>query len=280
MVYPLGMYSPEIKRDTVERLFDAVSIYGFKEMQLNFSSVCGEEMPEKIEPEFAARIKKAADDRGIVISAVSGTFNMIHPDPAVRAEGVVRFEQIAAICSILDCKVITLCTGTRDRDLMWRWHDDNEKPDAWDDLLDTTEKLIPIADKYDVILGIETEASNVVNTPEKALKLINSFETDRLKIIFDPANLFRKGMAKPENAVKVIEEAFALLKDYIVIVHGKDIHAGDGISFTSAGRGIVPFERMLELLDDIGYNGSIIIHGMRDETEFPYSVAFMNELMR
>ena len=59
---------------------------------------------------------------GVEIVAINGTYNMIHPDPAVRDEGVRRFETIAAACAPLHCNFVTLCTGTRDPDNMWRWH--------------------------------------------------------------------------------------------------------------------------------------------------------------
>lgn len=276
----LGMFSPEIARDTVERLFDAAKLYGFESMQFDFLSVCPDELPAKIAPALTARIRHAANRRGITISAVNGTFNMIHPDPAQVEDGIRRFSELAAACPDLDCRLVTLCTGTRNAESMWRPHPDNETPNAWDDLLRTLEKLLHIADRYGLCLGIETEASNVVNTPERARRLLDTVRSDRLKIIFDPANLFHAGMAHPENAEAVVTHAFSLLSRDIVLAHAKDIHAGDGISFTSAGRGIVPFERVFSLLDSIGYQGPVIAHGIHDEAEFPFSVAFLSAINR
>ncbi len=279
MLRKLGMFSPEIERDTIDRLFDAVRLYGFSEMQFDFLSVGDEEMPATIQSDLTARIRKAADEHNITIRAVNGTFNMIHPDPSVVADGIARFELIAAACQTLGCKIITLCTGTRSTEHMWKYHPDNESASAWTDLLSTMEKVISIAEKYDVTLGIETEASNVINTPERARLLLDTMKNKRLGIIFDPANLFHEGTARPELATGIIEHAFELLKDDIILAHAKDIHAGDGIRFTSAGRGIVPYERMFELLDSLGYQGPIIAHGIHDEAEFAYSVAFLNSLI-
>ena len=275
----LGTFSPELKRDTIERHFDAMRIYGFEEVQYDFLSAGGVEMPEKIDPALVRRIRAAADARGIRIRAVNGTFNMIHPDKAMVDTGVAGFREIAAACEGLGCGIVTLCTGTRNTQSMWRPHPDNETPEAWDDLIQTALRLRNIADEFGLTLGVEIEASNVINTAEKAVRLLDAMQGDCFGIIMDPANLFHAGKAKPENAVAILEHAFELVKDRIILAHAKDIHAGDGISFTSAGRGIVAFERYFELLDSIGYDGPVIAHGIHDEGEFAYSVAFLNTLM-
>lgn len=276
----LGMFSPEITRDTVERLFDAAAVYGFEAMQFDFLSVCAEEMPHAVDAKTIRRIKNASLASGVGICAVNGTFNMIHPDKCEVEDGIERFRAVAAAAAELESPLITLCTGTRCRESMWRPHAGNETAQAWDDMIDTCGKLCDIAAANGVLLGVETEASNVVNTAEKALKLVAGSGLSGLKIIFDPANLFHAGDAHPENAVEIVEHAFGLLKDHIALAHGKDIHAGDGIDFTSAGRGIVPYERMFALLDGIGYDGPVVLHGIHDESEFAYSTQFIQRLMK
>ena len=91
--------------------------------------------------------------------------------------------------------------------------------------------------------------------------------------------MFHPGTACAEKATDIVEHAFDLLKEDIVLAHAKDIRAGEGIAFTSAGRGIVPFRRFFELLDSIGYAGPVVAHGIHDEAEFPFSTAFLNGLM-
>lgn len=279
MTYPLAMYSPELRRDTVERLFDAVKLYGFEQVQFDFLSVCEEELPPSLEAPLLDRVKLAAADRCLTICAVNGTFNLIHPNRQVVAENIARFEVLAKGCTALGCKLITLCTGTRDRTSMWRWHEENESPEAWDDLLWAMEQLLTIAKRYDLLLGVEPEASNVVNTPEKARLLLDTMQSDQLKVIFDPANLFHVGDARPEKAISILEHAFGLLWEDIALAHGKDIHAGEGISFTGAGRGIVPYEHFFSLLESIGYQGPLVAHGIHSEADFPYSVAFLRSLL-
>ena len=47
-------------------------------------------LPDAIPEEAATAIRAASTAAGVEIAAVSGTFNMIHPDPAVRADGLRR----------------------------------------------------------------------------------------------------------------------------------------------------------------------------------------------
>ncbi len=280
MTGKLGMFSPEISRDTVERLFDAAAVYGFEAMQFDFLSVCGEELPRRVDREIIGRIKRASSASGVEICAVNGTFNMISPDKGEVEDGVERFRAVAAAAAELGSPLVTLCTGTRCKESMWRPHPDNETASAWDDMLETCRRLCDIAAYNGVLLGVETEASNVVNTAEKALRLVEGSGLKGLKIVFDPANLFHVGDARPERAEGIVEHAFSLLKDHIALAHGKDIRAGGGISFTSAGRGIVPYETVFRLLDGIGYDGPVVLHGIHDESEFAYSTQFIKRLMK
>jgi sugar phosphate isomerase/epimerase len=276
----LGTITTEIRRSTIEETFDAMVAYGMLAMQLSFASVCGEEMPAAIPASMAKRVGNAARERGMNISCVSGTFNMAHPDPAVRAEGLRRFEGIAAACADFGCDVITICTGSRHPESMWRWHDDNLLPAAWEDMLETAYKMREIVLRYHVRMGLETEASNVVNCPEKARKLLDALGSDSVGIILDPANLFQAGEADPARVRAVLDHAFDLLGQDILLAHGKDILAGPGIAFTAAGQGIVDFPYFLSLLTKIGYSGDLIIHGVKQESRFPASIAHIRTSLK
>ena len=275
----LGMILGEIQRPTLEELLQAVRGYGFTQIQFGYASVCGTDMPEALEPEFVQSIRTQAQASGIEIVAVSGTWNMIHPDTAVREQGLARLDVIAESCQHLGCDFVTLCTGTRNRESMWRWHADNQTQSAWDDLLVTMQGALEIAERHGVVLGIECEASNVVNTPERARQLMDTFGSPRLKIIMDVANLFQPGEAREENVRPIMDNAFALLGDDIRIAHGKDIQAGEGLTFTHAGNGIIDFGYYVEKLRTSGYTGGMLLHGIKEERYMSESVSFMRDVL-
>ncbi|MDL2288509.1 sugar phosphate isomerase/epimerase [Oscillospiraceae bacterium OttesenSCG-928-F05] len=275
----LGMYTAELRRESVEELFGAALRLGFELVQFSFASVLSEELPPVIDDALAGRVRRAADAAGVAIAAVNGTFNMAEADGAKRAEDLRRFEEIVRACGALGCGIVTLCTGSRNRESMWRWSPENDSADAWETVRETVEAAVAIAEKYGVTLGVEPEASNVVNSPERARKLLDSVGSPRLKIIFDPANLFQAGEALPQNVRPVLERAFDLLGGDICLAHGKDITPGEGLAFTSAGRGIVDFAFLFEKLRQADYTGGIILHGMKREEEFAESVAHIRKTL-
>jgi sugar phosphate isomerase/epimerase len=136
-----------------------------------------------------------------------------------------------------------------------------------------------VAERHDLLLGIETEASNVVNSPERARRLLDEMQSPRLKIIMDVANLFQRGDARPENVRPIIDKAFALLGGDLQIAHGKDILAGDGLAFTHAGNGIIDFGYFVDQLQAVGYTGGMLMHGIKDERYFPQVVSYMTGIL-
>ena len=276
----LGTFSPEIAAASTAELFRKAKDYGFTQMQYSYQTDDGEEMLPRIPDTLNREIAAEAALNGIEIVSVNGTFNMAHPDPDVRGDGVARFEKVAASCGVYGCKLITLCTGSRSLERMWAPHPDNNTPEAWNDMRSSMERLVPVADKYDVYLGIEIEASNIINTAEKAKKIIEELGSSRLRIIMDAANLFLPGTAKRENVRPVIERAVGLLAPWITLAHGKDIKEGDGLAFTCAGKGIVDFEFFLAELKKAGYRGGMVLHGIKNENDMRPCVEYMNGIAR
>lgn len=138
-------------------------------------------------------------------------------------------------------------------------------------------RLAKVADSCGVLLGVETEASNVVNTPARARRFMDEVGSDRIGIILDPANLFQIGEADTVNVRGILDKAFAYLGKDIILAHGKDILAGPGLAFTAAGKGIVDFDYMLKLLAESGYEGGMILHGIKNPADIAGCVAFMRK---
>ncbi len=215
-------------------------------------------MPDAIPAGAAEAVASAAARTGVAIAAVSGTYNMIHPDEAMREAGHRRLAVLAERSHAMSNRLITLCTGTRDPLDQWREHPENDTPEAWRDLLRAMETAIGIADRCDVDLGIEPELANVVNSAEKARRLIDEMRSPRIKIVLDPANLFETTTLDEQRTT--VSAAIDLLADRIVMAHAKDRNP-DG-SFATAGKGVLDYAHYLARLKAIGFTGSLIAHGL------------------
>ena len=272
----LGIFAKTFARPSVEEVFGAVAKHHLRCAQFNFSCAGLPGLPEHIELELARRIRKTAEERRISIAAVSGTFNMIHPNTLKRREGLRGLEVLAAACSRIDTQVITLCTGTRDPEDMWRRHPDNDRPEAWRDLHVTLTKALTIADKHGVTLGLEPETGNVIDSARKARRLLDEFQSPRLKIVMDAANLFHPG--ELPRMSEVVEEAFDLLGRDLVMAHAKGL-PGDGHSNSPVpGDDALDWELIFSCLRKSGFDGPVILHGVV-EADVARSLSFLREMM-
>ena len=230
---------------------------GFEGVQYNMACSGLAAMPDHIPEDAVEAVAAAARVTGQLIFAVSGTYNMIHPDPAVRRAGERRLAVIAGACRGMGSPLITLCTGTRDPDDQWRHHPDNATREAWRDLIASFEAALAIAERHDVLLGVEPELANVVSSAGAARRLIDEMQSPRIRIVLDPANLCE--VAEPAERRSVIAEAVHLLADRIVMAHAKD-RAADG-SVATAGQGVIDFGHFLSRLKQSGFDGPLVAHG-------------------
>jgi sugar phosphate isomerase/epimerase len=58
--------------------------------------------------------RAAADQAGVALAAISGSFNAAHPDPAHRETYLDRFPHLCAAARNLQIEIITLSSGSRD----------------------------------------------------------------------------------------------------------------------------------------------------------------------
>jgi sugar phosphate isomerase/epimerase len=188
---------------------------------------------------------------------------MIHPDPPRRHDGLRRLRVLAEASPRLGVPVITLCTGTRDPDDMWRRHPENDTAGAWRDLLASMREAVRIAEATGVTLAFEPEVTNVVDTAWKARRLLEEIGSPRLKVVMDGANLFHAG--ELPRMREILEEAFALLGRDVVLAHAKDLSHDGEAGHEAAGQGVLDYDRYVSLLRAAAYTGPLILHGLRED---------------
>ena len=268
----LGIFEIVFPRPTLGATLDAVVDHGLRYVQLDLASAGLPSIPNRIPPDVASHIRHETERRGITIAAVSGTYNMIHPDREVRDEGLAGLRTIAAACETMGISVVTLCTGTRNTESMWRRHPENDSAEAWQDLVESLSAALEIADEHGVTLAFEPEPANVVSSASRGRDLLREFDHPRLKVVMDVANIVATD--RDRSPRKVLDEAFELLGDHVVVAHGKDLRA-DGF-FCAAGQGVVPWNHALALFRSVGFNGPVILHSLT-EHEADQSIAFMRD---
>jgi sugar phosphate isomerase/epimerase len=253
----LGIFAKTFPGTTPEAVLAAARDAGYACVQFNLACCGLPSMPDDLPPGMAAAIAEASARTGVVIAALSGTYNMIHPDPSVRAQGLRRLELLLSEARAMGTSLVTLCTGTRDPEDQWRRHPDNDTPEAWADLLTEMEKAAALAEAFGVDLGIEPEHANVVSSAASAAQLLREVPSPRLRIVLDPANLVE---GADTDQPRLFAEACDLLGDRIALAHAKDRDAMGAV--VPAGTGIIDFDAFFTRLAGIGFAGPVITHGL------------------
>lgn len=266
----LGIFAKTFVRGSLPETLDAVVDSGLRTIQFNMGLTGGSSLPDEISAELAAEVREEVARRGLLMAALSGTYNMAHPDPAVRADGARRLETVIAAAPALGTSVVTLCTGSRDAVDMWRRHPDNATPEAWRDMRASLEPALEVAEHHGVTLAFEPEHNNVVDSAAAGRRLIDELGSPHLKVVIDGANLFSSGDL--DRQADTLREAFDLLGDHLSLAHAKDVR--DDGTIVAAGQGDLDYHLYLELLAQHDSSVPVVLHGLA-EGEVPDSVAFV-----
>ena len=189
----IGIMAKTFVRPTLEATLDAIAAHGIRSIQFSLSCAGLPDLPDRIDPGLCDHIRHEMARRNLSMAAVSGTFNTIDPDTDQRRDGLRRLKDLASACERLGTNVITLCTGTRDPDYMWRRHPDNDAPEAWEDMITSMRRAVQDAEPSGVTLAFEPEVANVVDSARKARRLMDEIGSPRLKVVMDGANVFHRG---------------------------------------------------------------------------------------
>jgi sugar phosphate isomerase/epimerase len=269
----IGIFSRTFRRDSLEGVLDAVAGHNLGAIHFNLACAGLDPLPEDLGEDDCLRIRNAFDRRGLVMVGLSGTFNAIDPDLGARRAMTRRCARLIERAPALGADLVTLCTGSRDAVDKWRWHEGNARPDAWRDLCETLDQLLPAAEAAGVMLGIEPEQGNIIRSAPLARRLLDEVRSRALRIVMDGANLLHE--ENLPRMAEVLTEAFDLLGPDIVSVHAKD-YTGDKVQ-QAAGTGMLDYETYLRLVARRGYTGPIILHNL-DESQVDGCVAFVRRM--
>jgi sugar phosphate isomerase/epimerase len=266
----LGIFAKTFKGEVPQPILAAAARAGYASVQYNMACSGIGALPIFIDPAVAQSVRDASQECGVDIAAISATYNMAHPNGAQREAGRRSFAEIASHAKAMGTNLLTVCSGSLDAEDQWRHHRDNDTPAAWRAMIAEFELLIEIADRHDICIGVEPELANIVSTAAKARVLLDTLQSDCVKIVLDPANLFE--IASDQNRRAVIEQAVDVLGSSIIMAHAKDRSAGGG--FVAAGQGVIDFRHFLDCLQAVGFKGCLVTHGLT-ASEAPTVAAFL-----
>lgn len=240
----LGIFARTFRRETPQEVAAAVAQAGYPLAHWNFAAIGRPTMGGDVGQAQVAAVRRAFDGAGVAIPSVSATFNLIHPDTALRAAQTAQAVRLIGLVPELGAEVVTLCSGTRDPGDMWRAHPGNLAGDAWSDLRRTLDDLLGAAGDAGVRLGIEPEPGNVVRDARAAARLLDELGHDApIGIVLDPANLLSPETVPRQS--EILAEAVDLLGPRVVGVQAKDVATSGS---PAAGAGLLDYPALFRQL--------------------------------
>ena len=255
-LYP-AIFSRTYPTGRITTALRAVHSDGFLGAQMNLSSFGMDSLPDRLDREALADGRQEADRLGLTMAALSGTYNMAHPDASERRIQRPRFRNVLRAATVIGSPLVTLCTGTRHPTDKWAAHPDNGSTTAWRDLRDELDWALTEAASFGLALAVEPEPANVVGDAVTARKLLDQVGADHLKIILDAANLI--GLDGLTRQPDIVAEAVDLLGPDVALAHVKDIDATGQV--VAPGDGAIDLAAFVTRLVQGGYNGALVAHG-------------------
>ena len=234
---------------------------GYALAHWNFAAIGLSTLAADVDEARFGHVRDAFDAAGLDIPSVSGTFNAVHPDADLRARQTEQAVRLIGLVPELGADVVTLCTGTRDPDNMWRAHPANADPPAWSDLRRTLDPLLEAAREAGVRLGVEPEFGNVVRDAPAAARLLDELGADApIGIVLDPANLLTPDTVARQN--EIVGAAVDLLGARVIGAQAKDVVAS---GYSAAGAGLMNYPALFTQLARIDPVPVIVQDAVEDD---------------
>jgi len=230
----IGAFLSSFKLGVKESLEKAREI-GLAGIQL--SNVKDELDIEKLSDSGIGDLKHLVESYGLVISAVCGDLGGHEfTDKSDVEERIKRTKKIMEATRALGCSIVQTHIGKIPGD-----EDAKERG--------VMKYALEILGEYGEKIGCFLATETGPESPALMYEFLSTIKYETTKEIYDPANLIMKGY----DPIEGVKE----LKDYIIHTHAKDGKKNNGE--VPLGEGDVDFEKYLEALKNINYNGFFVI---------------------
>ncbi len=187
-----------------------------------------------ITEEEIQKAKAILDEEGIKVSSIGSPIGKINLNDNFE-DHLVLAERVFKITNVLGAKNV--------RVFSFYLPDGKTREECRSDVISRLEKLVDLANKYDITLCHENEAKIYGESPDMCLDILSYF-SGRIKAVFDMGNFVLDGY-------KPYPEAYKMLFPYIEYFHIKDsLYKG---AIVPAGKGEAQIK---EILDDYKLNGN------------------------
>ena len=259
----LGIRAHDLEAENLQELAANVAQRGFSAVQLalaksitEFSTSTG-----SLSPGYGHYVKSLFQQHDVRIAVLGCYINMIHPDLAERQRQLDRFKEHIRFTRHFGCSIVGTETGSVIPSL--GYSKDNFTEEAYSAVVESVRELVEEAEKFGVIVGIEGGINHPIHTPNRMKRLLEDVPSPNLQVIYDPANFI--SLENVHDQHSVMDEAFELFGERIVIVHAKDFILDNGeIVMVPVGTGQLDYKYLAERLKKEKPFINILLENTRD----------------
>jgi L-ribulose-5-phosphate 3-epimerase len=246
----------------LEQLFEHSKAAGFDAVELNLNPVGGVGLTPDTTLAEAEAIGKLAEKTGIRLRSLSTGLLWATPlssgDESVRERGRRAVEKQLELAASLGMDTVLVVPGVVSADISY--------DDCYRRSQDEIRKLVPLAEKYKVSIGIENVWNKFLLSPLEMARYIDEFDSPYVGAYFDVGNVLQFGY--PEQWIRI-------LGSRIRKVHVKDFSTkvGNITGFVPLLAGDVSWTKVREALGEIGY-GDVLTAELSAYAEVPLQMIY------
>ncbi|WP_078378791.1 sugar phosphate isomerase/epimerase family protein [Sutcliffiella halmapala] len=236
--YPVGT--------PLEKVFEYSCDAGFDAVELNLNQVGGIGLTMDTTVEEAKRIVELASSYQLQLRSLSTGLlwetSLVDPSKSVREKGRRVVEKQIELASVMGIDTILVVPGLVSEAISYT--------DCYERSQEELRKVIPLAERYDVCIGIENVWNKFLLSPLEMARYIDELQSEKVGAYFDVGNVLQFGY--PEQWIRI-------LGDRIKKVHVKDFSTAVGNikGFVPLLAGDVNWVKVNEALVEIGYDDTL-----------------------
>lgn len=238
-----GVYVSMLPKGPWEDRFRLARSVGFEDVELATTP----------DPKEAEAAKQAAVAAGIRIHSVMNSdhwkFPLSSPDADVVAKSIQGMETSLQNAKLWGADTVLLVPAVVNKEVGYK--------DAWDRSVKAIRKLIPLAEKLKVVIGVENVWNKFLLSPIEFANYVDQFKSPYVKAYFDVGNIVLYGFPQDwirtlgKRIVKLHFKDFALRRDPAI---KKSV-----VDFCALREGDIDWKAVHQALTEIGYKGTATV---------------------
>lgn len=264
-----------LKRANVDELASAISSYGVDGIQW-FQGLAGG-VPDV---EECRQIRRACEAHGLVIDHVGAYVNPLGLSDLQRRAGQEHLIGFCRVARELGVSTLATFSGTASEGTALQWNPETHSPTSYQIFVETMRQVMPVAEAEGVTIAIEPFVVTVVKDPSTFLRAVADIGSPNLGLAMDVVNFYWPDDIYQPRQNQLMIECFEKTRDYIAVIHIKDLAPRDGDRPTPGkaqiGAGMLDFACFARCVKESGYQGRLSVeHLGRPEADIPEVLDFV-----